>query len=61
MDKKSLGNALLIVGILIVLASLLADIIGIGDSPGFGRYQILWLIVGAIISYVGFNFRGQSD
>ena len=61
MDKKSLGNALLIVGILIALASLLADIIGIGDSPGFGRYQIMGLIVGVIISYVGFNFRGQSE
>ena len=61
MGKKSLGNALLIVGILIALVSLLADIIGIGDSPSFGRNQIMGLIVGAIISYVGFNIRGQSE
>ena len=61
MDIKTLGNAVLIVGILIVLASLLADRIGIGESPGFGPGQITGLIVGPIISFVGFKLRDQSD
>lgn len=61
MHIKTLGNIVLVLGILIVLLSLIADSIGIGGSPGFGPGQVLGLIVGPIISFVGFKLAGQSD
>jgi len=61
MSIKSVGSAVFIVGILIVLASLLADSIGIGGSPGFGPGQNMGLIIGPIICFVGFRLRGKSD
>ena len=41
------------VGIVILFLSLLADPIGIGGWPGFGRDQILGTIVGAVVTVVG--------
>ena len=61
MHIKSLGNVVIIVGVLIVLASLFADNIGIGGSSGFGLAQIFGLIVGPFVSFLGFKLRGQSD
>jgi hypothetical protein len=53
---------LLVVGIGLLLASLLADTIGIGDDPGFGRQQTLGTVVGVIITGVGvfFSFLKKS-
>lgn len=61
MHIKTVGNILIIMGILILLASLFADEIGIGGSPDFGPDQIIGLIFGPVISFVGFNVRAQSD
>jgi len=47
---------LLVIGIGLLLASLLADTIGIGDDPGFGRQQTLGTAIGAIITAVGIFF-----
>jgi len=44
---------LLVVGIVVLLLSLLADLIRIGGHPGFGYYQIVGIIVGAIVTVVG--------
>ena len=44
---------LLIIGIGLLTASLLADTIGIGDDPGFGRQQTLGTAVGIIITGAG--------
>ena len=52
-SKKTVGIVLLVVGIVILLASLVADPIGIGGSPSFGRDQIVGTIVGAIVTVVG--------
>ena len=41
------------IGVRLLLASLLADIIAIGDDPGFGRQQTMGTIVGAIIMVCG--------
>ncbi|MDH4137125.1 MAG: hypothetical protein OEW09_10485 [Anaerolineae bacterium] len=51
--KKIAGIVLLVVGIVVLLLSLIADPIGIGGWPGFGRDQIVGAIVGAIVTVVG--------
>jgi len=61
MPINAVGNAVFALGILIVLISLFADILGIGGSPGFGPGQNMGLITGPIISFVGFKLRSQSD
>jgi hypothetical protein len=54
MGKKGLSLILIVVGIIILLSSLLADMIGIGGYPGIGYKQIIGAIVGAVISIIGF-------
>ncbi len=51
--KKTASIILLLVGIGLLVASLLADAIGIGDDPGFGRQQTMGTIAGAIVTAVG--------
>ena len=51
---------LIIIGIGLLAASLLADVIGIGDNPGFGGQQTMGIIVGVIISGVGVYLHAQS-
>jgi HD-like signal output (HDOD) protein len=51
--KKTAGIVLLVVGIVVLLLSLLADVIGIGGSPAFGSRQIVGTIVGAVVTLVG--------
>ncbi len=53
MNKKTLNIPVLVVGVVIVVASLFADSIGIGGHPGFGRYQAIGFVVGAIVTAVG--------
>ncbi len=43
---------LLVVGIGLLGASLLANVIGLGDDPGFGSQQIMGTIAGAGIAAV---------
>jgi hypothetical protein len=40
MSKKNLGVALLVIGVIVLLVSMLADSIGIGGTAGFGYKQI---------------------
>ena len=54
MQQKRLSLILIVVGIIILLVSLLADVIGIGGYPGIGYKQIIGAIVGAVISIIGF-------
>jgi hypothetical protein len=54
MDVKKTGRiVLLAVGIVVLILSLIADVIGIGSHPGFGIRQTLGTIVGAIVAVVG--------
>ena len=61
MHIKTIGSAIFLVGALIVLASLFADSLGIGGSPGFGPSQVLGLFIGPLFSFIGFRLRGHSD
>lgn len=57
--KRTAGIALLIVGIIILILALAADVFGLGDviglgvSPGFGSYQIIGAVVGVIVAAIG--------
>ena len=55
--NKTVTTVLLVVGIGVFVASLLADLIGIGTSPGFGNVQLIGTIAGAVITCVGLFFR----
>jgi len=63
MGGKTAGIVLLVVGIVVLLLSLLADSIGIGVNPIFGRSQIIGTIAGAIVTVVGLvlTLRKQSS
>ena len=50
---KTAGMIVLIIGIGLLAATLLADVIGIGDDVGFGRQQIIGSIAGVVITAVG--------
>lgn len=57
MFRKTVGLIGMIAGILIVLASLLADVIGIGTYPGFNSTQLAGILVGLAIFIVGYLLR----
>jgi hypothetical protein len=61
MHIKHLGNVLIVLGVVVLLASLFADTIGIGGNPDFGPGQITGVIFGPVISFIGFNVKGQAD
>jgi hypothetical protein len=63
MGGKTAGIVLLVVGIVVLLLSLLADAIGVGGNPIFGRNQIIGTIAGAIVTVVGLvlTLRKQSS
>jgi len=51
----------IIVGILVVLISALADPLGLGRHPGFGWLQGLGVIVGLLAILAGFYLRGRAS
>ncbi|MDJ0498164.1 MAG: hypothetical protein QNJ89_10060 [Acidimicrobiia bacterium] len=54
MSRRSLGFALLAVGLVFAAISSLADQIGIGDEEAFGWQQIGGLVVGLLVAAAGF-------
>jgi uncharacterized membrane protein len=51
---RSVGVGLLVAGILILLVSALADVLGIGGSPNvLGYRQLSGIAVGAVLAIVG--------
>ncbi len=52
MSEKQLTYGPIVVGVLLVLASLLVDIVGVG-TEGFGVAQIVGLILGVVLVGVG--------
>ncbi len=51
--QKTTGTIWLAVGIIILILSLVADSIGLGEGQGFGNKQIAGTIAGAIVFVVG--------
>ena len=58
--NKTASIVVLVVGIGLLVASLLADVIGIGDDPGFGRQQTMGTIAGVVITVVGLFLTYKS-
>ena len=61
MDKKTPSAAMLAIGIMILVASLFADSLGIGGNSGFGSYQAVGAVVGAIVAAVGLFFTVKAE
>jgi hypothetical protein len=53
MDKMTLGAALFIIGIGVLVESLFADGIGIGNNPLFGQFQVIGTIAGGAFTASG--------
>lgn len=60
LGNKTASIVLLIVGIGLLATALSADMIGIGDDPGFGRQQTMGTIAGAVITIVGLFLTFKS-
>lgn len=61
MQGKSFAVIVVVAGILLVLASLAADAIGLGHWPGFGFRQILGTIIGIVLIWVGISTWPKSE
>ena len=60
MNNKTLGTVLLIAGVILLLASLTADVIGVGEAPdAFGIRQIVGAVIGIVAAAVGFFLRSK--
>jgi len=53
MDKMTSGAALFIIGIGVLIESLFADGIGIGNNPLFGQFQVIGTIAGGAFTASG--------
>ena len=53
-SNKTASILVLVIGMGLLAASLLADVIGIGDDPGFGNQQTMGTIAGVVITAIGF-------
>ncbi len=51
--NKTAPILVLVIGIGLLAVSLLADVIGIGDDPGFGNQQTMGTIAGVAIMVIG--------
>ena len=51
--NKTANILVLVIGIGLLAASLLADVIGIGDDPGFGNQQMMGTIAGVVLTAIG--------
>ncbi len=53
MSKRTMGVVLVVLGVVMLVVSLAADMIGIGNQAGIGWKQILGAVVGVIIAVGG--------
>jgi hypothetical protein len=53
MTAKQMAGIIVVIGVGLLAISLLANVIGIGDDPGFGRQQTMGSVAGAAIALVG--------
>ena len=56
LTNKTASIVLLVVGIGLLVASLLADVIRIGDNAGFGNQQTMGTVAGVLITATGLFF-----
>ena len=61
MDNRITSIVVIVLGALLLLASLTADLTGIGDGPGFGTKQTMGTIAGIVLLAFGFYFYRKID
>ncbi len=61
MDKINAATVVVVIGAGLLLISLLADVIGIGDDVGFGRQQTMGSVAGLVILAVGVYLYTKQD
>jgi len=61
MTGRQLAGIIVIIGVRLLAASLLADVIGIGDDPGFGMQQTMGTIAGVVIAFLGLVVIRKAD
>jgi uncharacterized membrane-anchored protein len=57
MSAKTISLVLLIIGAVLLVLSLFADLIGIGSYPGMHSSQVTGIIMGVILLALGLYFR----
>lgn len=61
MDNRIASIVVMVLGALLLLASLTADFTGIGDDPGFGSQQTMGAIAGIVVLAFGFYRYRKND
>ena len=62
LSNKTASIVLLVLGIGLLIASVSADITGLGNDPAFGPRQVIGTVVGALIAAVGlYLFKGTQS
>lgn len=57
-NKKTIGIALIVIGVVVLVVSLAADVLGFGEAAVFGYKQIIGAVAGVAIAVIGiFYFR----
>lgn len=56
---KAISVSLLVIGVVLMLVALLADVLGFGGGRGFGYQQLIVLIVGLVLALSGAALVGQ--
>lgn len=52
-SRNPLSWRILMVGVALILLSLFADSLGLGDSPGLGKGQVIGLGAGLALAFLG--------
>jgi len=60
MSNRTIGILIIVVGVLLVVASLAADLIGIGSGGGLGWKQLLGAGVGVLVVAAGVWWMGRG-
>jgi hypothetical protein len=57
MNRRTLGITLLVVGLVVFLVALGADLVGLGGAPSLGPTQVTAAIIGAAVAIAGVLLR----
>ena len=60
MSNRCVAWALVAVGIVVAVLSLLADVLGLGQGRGFGSAQVVGVVAGALLLIAGIVVRRRA-